>query len=319
MAACGATRTGGRPMNADGPPLVPRNGDDGATVADPSPAKDIASPRRMFLRKMTADAVRAGGRLAGSARIIRQSAAAAGETLLRELEQVPTTPQEPITTTGGPALLESSAPVGADALDGFGASVGLGAPVDRAPGISAPREPISPTEPISPAEPADDPSPQDLHATRSPQSTFPPLTPAQVALLESRNPVVLATIQSGRAPQLTASPFHWDGRVFRISALDWTARTQNIQIDPRVSLLIADPFGGLSLSVTGSAAVAAGPSARDDTLPILRKYAADESEVASRWAELNADEDRLVIVVVPERMLWRFDEPAWRSRDTSEP
>ena len=140
-----------------------------------------------------------------------------------------------------------------------------------------------------------------------------PLTAAQAALLAAALPAALASAQPGSAPHLTASPFHWDGSVFRLSALDWSARTLNIQIDARVSLLIADPETGLAVSATGRATVITGPAAQDETLPILRKYGGDGSDLAERWAELDASGDRLVIVVVPERMVWRSDEPAWRS------
>jgi hypothetical protein len=266
-------------MSPEDSALMPSNDDDAAAAADPANASDPTLRRRMFLRKMTADAILAGGRLAGSARIIQRSATAAGETLLRELEAGQVASKGPPTTSGRPILPE--------------------------PGGTTRR--------------SDAPSsPQPFHGGESQAPSFPALTPAQEALLASAVPAALATIQLGSAPQLTASPFHWDGRVFRISALDWTARTQNIQIDPRVSLLIADPTGDLSLSVTGSAAIVAGPSARDETLPILRKEAVNESEVSAQWTALNANGDRVVIVVVPERMLWKFDDPAWRSVGSSD-
>jgi hypothetical protein len=275
-------------MSTDGPTVVPDGGGE-HSAADPSPAEE-PSPRRAFLRKMTVDAVLAGGRLAGSAEIIRRSAAAAGETLIRELDHLQAPSEGPASAADQP-VADASSPL----------------PV-RGP----------PAAPSVPDPAAGAPMNAEPGAGRSPESSPPPLTPAQAALLDSVSPAVLATVQTGGAPHLTVSPFHWDGRVFRISALDWTARTQNVQIDARVSLLIDDPRGRLSLSVSGSAAVIAGPSVREDTLPILRKYASDGSEVASRWAELNADGDRVVIVVVPERMTWRFEEPAWRSVPASE-
>jgi Pyridoxamine 5'-phosphate oxidase len=242
--------------------------DEGASGVDPASAEDAPLRRRMFLRKMTTDAVMAGGWLTGSARMIR-SATAASETLHREFEARPAPIEEPVT--------------GAD-------------------------RPDPPTGPAAEA----------VTASRPWTPWSPPLTAAQEALLASALPAALASAQAGHAPHLTASPFHWDGAVFRISALDWSARTLNIQIDARVSLLIADPHGGLSVSATGRATVLTGPAAQDETLPILRKYGGDGSALAERWAELNVDGDRLVIVVVPEHMVWRSDEPAWRSIAPSE-
>src|SRR6266567_6221727 len=94
LALRNGTRIEGRPMSTDGPALVPGNGGEGPTAADPSVAEEM-SPRRTFLRKMTVDAVLAGGRLAGSAEIIRRSATAAGETLIRELEHLQAPPEGP--------------------------------------------------------------------------------------------------------------------------------------------------------------------------------------------------------------------------------
>lgn len=242
--------------------------DDGEPGADPASAPDAPLRRRMFLRKMTTDAVMAGGWLVGSARMIR-SATAASETLHREFEPPHAQIEEPVTIADGP---------------------------------------VRPSAPSAEAVTASRPW--------TPWSS--PLTAAQAALLDSALPAAIATAQAGNAPHLTASPFHWDGAVFRISALDWSARTLNIQIDARVSLLIADPDGGLAVSATGRATVVTGPAAQDETLPIIRKYGGDGSDLAERWAELNVDGDRLVIVVVPERMVWRSDEPAWRSSGPSE-
>lgn len=237
--------------------------DDGEPGADPPSDPDAPVRRRMFLRKMTTDAVLAGGWLAGSARMIR-SATAASDTLHREFEARQAPIEEPVTTA-------------------------------------------------DPPDPPTAPSAEAVTTSRPWTPWSPPLTAAQAALLASTLPAALASVQAGHAPHLTASPFHWDGAVFRISALDWSARSLNIQIDARVSLLIADPHGGLSVSVTGRATVITGPAAQDATLPILGKYGGHGAALAERWAELNVDGDRLVIVVVPEHMVWRSDEPAWRT------
>ena len=104
-----------------------------------------------------------------------------------------------------------------------------------------------------------------------------------------------------------------DGRVFRLSGLDWTARTRNIQVDPRVSLTIVDPGGYLSVTVAGRASIVGGPAALDETRPILEKATRAEAEIAARWAELNAGGDRVAIIVVPERMVWQETAPGLRA------
>lgn len=251
---------------------APSNDDEGAPDADPSTVTDPAFRRRMFLRRIAAEAIVAGGRLAGTAQILQRSATAAGETLLGELGARP------------------AAPLGA-------------------PGAEAPRA----ADPGEPAPGTDGPAVRDPQASEPWKPWSPPLTGDREALLARAVPAAFATLQPGDGPHLTAGPFHWDGGAFRLSALDWTARTLNVQADPRVSLLIADPQSELWVSVNGKATVIVGPAAETETLPILRKYAADEADAAAWWAELNADGDRAVIVVVPERMLWRADEPAWRS------
>src|SRR5712691_7409871 len=72
-------------MGPDEAARTPPSNEDGAPDPDPSTATDPTLQRRMFLRRMAADAIVAGGRLAGTAQIIQRSAAAAGETLRGEL------------------------------------------------------------------------------------------------------------------------------------------------------------------------------------------------------------------------------------------
>ena len=47
-----------------------------------------------------------------------------------------------------------------------------------------------------------------------------------------------------------------------------------------------------------------GPAARDPTIELIRKYRA-EPDVLPHWSRINAANDRVVIVVHPERVIWR--------------
>ena len=130
------------------------------------------------------------------------------------------------------------------------------------------------------------------------------------ALAAARN-AILATNRRDGTPQLTPNWFHWDGAVFRISTLAWTAKVRNIRRDPRVALCIdfpagPDEGGGDYMVAYGRAELVEGERVRDETLPLLRKYLPEE-EVLPWWERINRDGDRVVVVVHPERIVWRGD------------
>ncbi len=126
------------------------------------------------------------------------------------------------------------------------------------------------------------------------------------ALLRSRANAVLATNRPHGAPQMTPNWYLWDGENFLISTSNGTAKIKNIRRDRRVSLCIDDPEGGDYVTVYGIATIIEPAAARGPTLKLLRKYR-EEVDVLPHWERINRDRDRVVIVIKPERLAWRYE------------
>jgi PPOX class probable F420-dependent enzyme len=126
----------------------------------------------------------------------------------------------------------------------------------------------------------------------------------QAEFLRSMPNAVLATNRSTGGPQVTPNWYLWTGDSFHISTAAWTAKVRNILRDPNVSMCIDDPVSGDYVAIYGRASVIDGPAARDPTLELIRKYRA-EPDVIPHWERINADNDRVIIAVAPERILWR--------------
>lgn len=130
---------------------------------------------------------------------------------------------------------------------------------------------------------------------------------AQMAdfLARMRN-AVLATVRKDGSPQATPIWYHWDGRVIRMSSPGWTAKTHNIRRDARVSVCIDDPQSGTYATIFGRAELIEGDPerVREESWPILLKYL-HEDEAVVRWARINRDQDRVVFLVHPDKVIWR--------------
>ena len=132
------------------------------------------------------------------------------------------------------------------------------------------------------------------------------LTEAQTTFLRERPHAIVATIMSDGRPQLTPNWYLWDGERFWISTLDWTVKVKNAKRDPRVTLCIDGPSRRTNyVQVFGTAEVAEG-DVRDGTLDLIRKYETTEEAALQHWEDIK--EDRVLIVVTPERFQWRYDE-----------
>ena len=105
---------------------------------------------------------------------------------------------------------------------------------------------------------------------------------------------------------MTPNWYLWDGENFLISTPAWTVKVRNIRRDERVSLCIADDESGDYVTVYGVATVVELPDAREPTLELLRKYR-EEQDVLPHWERINRDGDRVVILIKPERLAWRYD------------
>ena len=132
------------------------------------------------------------------------------------------------------------------------------------------------------------------------------LTEAQTTFLRERPHAIVATIMSDGRPQLTPNWYFWDGERFWISTLTWTVKVKNTKRDPRVTLCIDGPSRRTNyVQVFGTAEVAEG-DVREGTLDLIRKYETTEEASQKHWEEIK--EDRVLIVVTPERFQWRYDD-----------
>jgi PPOX class probable F420-dependent enzyme len=130
---------------------------------------------------------------------------------------------------------------------------------------------------------------------------------AQVAdLLARSRDAILATVRGDGSPQATPVWFHWDGRLLRISTPAWTVKARNVRRDPRVSVCVDDQVSGSYVTLFGRAEIVEGDRelVRRETWPVLLRYL-QEDEAVARWKRIDADGDRVVIVLRPERAIWR--------------
>ncbi len=115
---------------------------------------------------------------------------------------------------------------------------------------------------------------------------------------------VVATNRRHGGPQVTPNWFLWTGTEFLVSTAADTAKVANIRRDPNVSLCIDDPVSGDYVSVYGHATIVEGDGVREPTLELIRKYR-PEPEVIPHWEMISREAERVIIVVRPERLLWR--------------
>lgn len=145
----------------------------------------------------------------------------------------------------------------------------------------------------------------DAHSasTRAPDPVA-ALTPAQHEFLANGSRATLAANDPAGAPHLSSSMYHWDGATVWLPAGLFTARTEHVDRDPLVSLLIEDATSEAWLALTGVASVVYGNPVADEMMLLLSKYL-DGDAAARRWEEMRSGGDPVVIHVRPVRFLWR--------------
>lgn len=235
--------------------------------AEPAAAPAPQADRRSILRQLSGDAVWTAGRLAGASAALRRSLVAAGETAIGTLE-----------AAAKPEITDTE-------------------PVETAPAPPPPASPDPPSPPVvAGTAPASEPTsvPDPVGA----------LTPTQHAFLAGGTTAALAVNDPGGPPLLASSMYHWDGAVVRVPARDFTARTIDIDRDPRVSLLIEDPTSDAWVAISGIASLVYGHQVEPEMRLILGKYH-DQAEATIRWESMRSSGDQLVIVVRPTRFVWR--------------
>lgn len=132
------------------------------------------------------------------------------------------------------------------------------------------------------------------------------LTDAQQAFLRERPHAIIATIMADGRPQLTPNWFLWDGARFWLSTLSWTVKVKNARRDPRVTLCIDGPDRRTNyVQVFGTVVVVEG-DVRERTLDLIRKYEPVEADALTHWEGIK--DDRVLLVVRPDRFQWRYDD-----------
>jgi nitroimidazol reductase NimA-like FMN-containing flavoprotein (pyridoxamine 5'-phosphate oxidase superfamily) len=248
---------------------------------DPTPPEDTAEAaaleRRAFVRRMGTDAVRTAGSVLGLSRILTRSAAAAGQTVISELERM---------QVGDPA---------AEAVIGAPADVTIVEAAEALPEVETPAPVASaPSAAPAPAAPA----------AAAPIAATLAVDDDQRAILEAARSAVVAVNRDGHPPQLTTAAIHWDGATARFLTLGWARRTTMLRADPAIGLLVDGPGDGRFVTIAGRARIVEGRDARDAALPLLRRdHGGDEAAVAAWDALLAEDADRAVVVIEPDQVL----------------
>jgi PPOX class probable F420-dependent enzyme len=132
------------------------------------------------------------------------------------------------------------------------------------------------------------------------------LSDDQEALLRRMRDGTLATIGANGGPHLGPVWYLWDGTSVRISTPAWTTKVADITAEPRVAFCVDDQVSGEYLTIYGVAVVIADDRVSELTMPLLLAYL-HADEAAARWARINADGSRVVIVITPTQIAGRRD------------
>lgn len=123
--------------------------------------------------------------------------------------------------------------------------------------------------------------------------------------LEDRPDLVLGTIRRDGAPQASPVWFLWDGGSFLVSTTIRTAKWHNLGRDRRCSVCVDDPSTGQMVVAYGRAVRheegVRGPTAR----LVAKYYPGDPERAASHVERIFAGDRRVLIEVVPDRIITR--------------
>jgi hypothetical protein len=126
------------------------------------------------------------------------------------------------------------------------------------------------------------------------------LTDDERRLLSAATVAIVAANVPDGPPHLSRAPFHWDGEVALMLGGMFGARVSHIQRDGRVSVLVEDETGWLTL--TGEARVVSGTDALEEARPLLGHLYADEP-AETAWSRLTSDGEQAVTIVRPSRIV----------------
>lgn len=129
-------------------------------------------------------------------------------------------------------------------------------------------------------------------------------TPAVDSFLHARPTATLGTLMRDGSPQASVLWYLWDDGEFVMSTIDRTAKWHNLKRDPRCSLCIEEPESGQMVVAYGDASLDDG-DVRSRTRGIVDKYYDDPADTEAHMDRIFSTDDRVLIVVRPQRMLTR--------------
>jgi PPOX class probable F420-dependent enzyme len=127
---------------------------------------------------------------------------------------------------------------------------------------------------------------------------------AQADLLRRMRNGTLGTVSPNGGPHLGPVWYFFDGETIRISTPGWTRKVADIRADDRVAFCVDDQVSGDYLTIYGRAEIVTGADVTALTEPLLLAYLQPD-EAAARWARINADGSRVVIMITPARLAGR--------------
>jgi PPOX class probable F420-dependent enzyme len=130
------------------------------------------------------------------------------------------------------------------------------------------------------------------------------LSPDQERLVRRMRNAVVATTGPHGTPLVSPVWYVWDGERFLISTPAWTAKVRDVRRDPRIAVCVDDQISGDYLTAYGTAELVEGEAVKEMTEPLLLKYL-QPAEAEARWALINETNDRVLILLRPERVKWR--------------
>ena len=91
----------------------------------------------------------------------------------------------------------------------------------------------------------------------------------------------------------------------RISTPGWTRKVADIRTDSRAALCVDDQVAGEYLTLYGTAAVVVDDKRVTELSQLLLLKYLHPDDAAARWARINADGSRVVILLTPDRVAGR--------------
>ena len=128
-------------------------------------------------------------------------------------------------------------------------------------------------------------------------------------LKKGRNAIV-GTNGVGRGPNLSPYWYLWDedSGTFLISSSVDVAKVKDLARDPNMTICIDDAVSNLGLYVTvygKGVVIGPGEAAVEPSLKLIKKYRSSDEATRQHWNEINADNQRVVIEMTPEKWHWR--------------